>query len=261
MAKKIRQGTVFWQREHSAHREHPRYSSHNPDLVIARKWLSQGVTAKEKILDIGAGAGKITSGLQNTRQSVVSLDPTNITTHHHKIPQTSVRGISQNLPFKNNSFNRVLMAYSLTYAPSIKKALREAKRVVKQNGVLVVLLHKPKSIYMYELEGHMMDLRNLAYKLREWQELGLWNRPYPIEGIAFRAKTKKEFEAKVKSIEEQVNYLDRMLERQERIFSDEAKTTKYFESQGFEVQTITTPRPTVNNKQHYTGYALLLKNK
>lgn len=47
---------------------------------------------------------------------------------------------AENLPFKNDSFNKVINIFGLIYFSNLEKVLKEMIRVVKKNGVIMIVI-------------------------------------------------------------------------------------------------------------------------
>lgn len=84
-------------------------------------------------------------------------------------------GDSENLPFKDNSFDAVTVAFGVRNFENLEKGLSEIKRVLKPNGTLVVLefsqpqsfpfkqLYKFYSMNILPLIGKIVSKDNSAY--------------------------------------------------------------------------------------------------
>jgi len=107
--------------------------------------LSAGITPKRggRVLDLACGTGILFPKLVKRFKTVVGLD--------YSLPMLSVakekpfnnvylvRGDALELPFKENSFDTVVLSLGLRHFPDIGKSLKEIHRVLKEGGELHIL--------------------------------------------------------------------------------------------------------------------------
>ena len=124
-------------------------------LGIHRKWkrdlvkhLDLDKNKNNSILDLGCGTGDIISNIikskKNLKFQAYLVDPNikMIEEGKKKLKQKNLIWLSsygENLPFKNNKFDLVTMAFSLRNVENIKKTLNEINRVLKKNGQFICL--------------------------------------------------------------------------------------------------------------------------
>ena len=119
-----------------------------------------------EILDIGGGAGYYSFWLQEKGHNVslVDLSPHNIelVRKHAQVTGVNLKkvetGDAVNLPFSDDQFDMVLLLgplYHLTDRDERKKALTEAKRVLKPKGILLAAVI---SRYASLIDGFQRDL-------------------------------------------------------------------------------------------------------
>jgi len=105
--------------------------------------------ARGRVLEFGAGGG-INAEFYNpkTVENVTGIDPSaeliaqaqpKLATA--KVPIELVGGIAENLPFDDESFDTVLITFTLCSVQDQAQSIREARRVLKDNGQLLVLEH------------------------------------------------------------------------------------------------------------------------
>ena len=90
------------------------------DLAIA---LKKGTQAKVTGLDISAGMLKV--GREKIAKKALNID--------------MVLGDGENLPFEDNSFDAVTVAFGVRNFENLEKGLKDIKRVIKPGGQIVVL--------------------------------------------------------------------------------------------------------------------------
>ncbi len=93
-----------------------------------------------RVLDVGCGPQALPSYAADMTGELVGIDPlTGVQPRDFQF----VRGISEYLPFRDESFDRVLFATSIDHLLSPSLAVREAARVTKVGGAVVVWFGEP----------------------------------------------------------------------------------------------------------------------
>ncbi len=116
-----------------------------------RKKVVQLVSNKnpKTILDIATGTGDLAILMAKTSaEKIVGLDlsegmleigKTKISTKNLSSKIEMIVGDSENLPFEDNSFDAITVAFGIRNFETLEKGLAEIKRVLKPQGILVVL--------------------------------------------------------------------------------------------------------------------------
>ena len=127
----------------------------------ALEWF--GIEAGDRVLDVGCGTGFATEGLLNYTDDVWGLDQS-----AHQLEKAFGkfgkrdrvkfhRGDAERLPFADDSFDAYWSSGSIEYWPDPVAALREARRVTKPGGpVLVVGPDYPESTVFGKLADAIM---------------------------------------------------------------------------------------------------------
>ena len=118
------------------------------------KWRNKVVdivkkATPENILDIATGTGDLAISLAKTNaKKIVGLDISDgmlevgrqkITSKNLGDKISMVIGDSENLPFEDNSFDAITVAFGVRNFETLEKGLAEIHRVLKPNGVFVIL--------------------------------------------------------------------------------------------------------------------------
>ncbi|BAF70366.1 methyltransferase domain-containing protein [Nitratiruptor sp. SB155-2] len=141
---------------------------------------------KIKVLDVGCGKGAIINELQKEFKNIefFGLDPG---FEEENILKSSV----YNIPFKDNFFD-VVMAFEVLQHTYIDSALKEIKRVLKNNGEIIIGDRNPYSILgilkpILEFKGKWMypfdsPFREKWYSEKEWEKI-LKENGFKLENI------------------------------------------------------------------------------
>lgn len=105
--------------------------------------------ATGNVLEIGVGTGlnlPIYNGENITK--LTAIDPSEETWNKRDIDVSKlpykfefIKASAEELPFANNTFDTIVITYSLCTIPNTEKALKEMSRVLKQDGVLIFCEH------------------------------------------------------------------------------------------------------------------------
>lgn len=118
--------------------------------------------AGNTILDVGCGSGSYVWFLQQRGYDVYGLD-ISPQPFRKGLSRSIIRGDACHLPFKNQSFDTVVMVNILEHVDD-RKALREARRVCKENVIFSVPHEKESELGDYNITYHpYVDLSHLRY--------------------------------------------------------------------------------------------------
>jgi SAM-dependent methyltransferase len=112
--------------------------------AVLAPWLNPG----EPVLDVGAGTGIIAKTLVEDGLPVVGLDisPGMLSQAHDRLPGLVVLADAQEIPFAGQSFDAVTFVWSLHHIGDPVNALREAGRVLRVDGHILVVSATPENI-------------------------------------------------------------------------------------------------------------------
>lgn len=111
------------------------------ELVLDTPMMERVSKAQPKaVLDLGCGEGRFCRRLAPHVDHVVGIDPTEGLIAHAKSLGDAdyVIAGAEDLPFADHSFDMVVSYLSLIDIPNIPKALSEAHRVLRPNGLLLI---------------------------------------------------------------------------------------------------------------------------
>jgi len=117
-------------------REYDQWYEKNKCLYLSElKALRQLLPKQGKCLEIGVGTGRF-AGPLGIKYGVEPSD--NMAIIAEKRGVKVYKGIAEKLPFPDKSFDYVLFVTTLCFVKDIKKALKEARRVLRKNGVVII---------------------------------------------------------------------------------------------------------------------------
>jgi demethylmenaquinone methyltransferase / 2-methoxy-6-polyprenyl-1,4-benzoquinol methylase len=138
------------------------------DKIWRRKMINEVCMVQPNmILDVATGTGDVAINtlkqLKNKNLHIVGLDisPEMLNIGKKKVHTEGmsdkidmVVGDSENLPFENNKFDAVTVAYGVRNFENLERGLSEMQRVLKPNGKLIVLeFSKPRSFPFRQLSN------------------------------------------------------------------------------------------------------------
>ncbi len=120
------------------HETHERYSVPKVDFPT---WVLNYVNWRgdERVLDVGCGTGNYYQPLIERVPGVkyLGIDFSTGMLKKHPAPEKTLMADAQDLPFNPNSFDVVMANHMLYHVPDIDRAIKEFRRVLKPNGILV----------------------------------------------------------------------------------------------------------------------------
>lgn len=99
----------------------------------------------KKILDLGCGMGGLVVALRKEGFDIVGVDSnldyceiTKLRGKRYNLNVGVVNSMAENTPFKSNSFDLIMCNDVLEHVQSPVKVLRECKRILKENGKIII---------------------------------------------------------------------------------------------------------------------------
>lgn len=134
-----------WRESEEWIKSHPHI--HESEIIALQKVVPSGLG-----LEIGVGTGRLASafsirfGLDPSRNMLKLARQRNIRV---------VQGFGENLPFKNETFNFILIMYTIELADDALRFLKEATKTLKKRGVLILGIANRESAWgkFYEQEA------------------------------------------------------------------------------------------------------------
>ena len=129
------------------------------------------------VLEVGCGSGRLTFQYAPSARSVVAVDPSRgaiagAKKHLNRFPEPNLTfrvANAESLPFHEESFDIVFFAWSLccTDVPAMGRALAEAWRVLRPQGVLASMQPSLQQDFRYGMVGYLMERGSPAIQEEE----------------------------------------------------------------------------------------------
>jgi len=158
------------------------YNKQHPEIFILEKKRIKSIFEKflknkkyDRIIDIGSGTGFVYENIRNLIEYKkfymldLSYNMLSITKAHH--PECIyINSSAIKLPFKNETFDLVILNSTLHHLPNIEIFLKEAHRVLKKQGKLLIN-HEPnqnfsKNSFLWIQAMFLMNLIKLLYPIK-----------------------------------------------------------------------------------------------
>ncbi len=111
------------------------------------RMLDEIVPKNVKILDVGCGTGHVAEVLKDREWYGVDISPLSIEKARQYYKEVKVGDITRNIPFPDNSFDVVFALGIFHHIPDkMMEALKEIRRVLKKNGILIIIDHNNKNL-------------------------------------------------------------------------------------------------------------------
>lgn len=121
-------------------------------LVGNRRFNKQGLFLRNKILDVGCASGEMTNKISriSPKAQITAVDIYKEAIFYGKKHYPHIKFLvadAHKLPFKNNSFDLVVCYETIEHLTSPKKALKEVRRVMKDNGTAIVAMDSGSTLF------------------------------------------------------------------------------------------------------------------
>jgi len=106
---------------------------------------------KNDALSIGCGTGLIEKEIKKmTEINIMCIEKDENMIEKAKKNLIAINGKAENLPFHNKRFDAIIFITSLEFIDDYKKAIKEAARVLKNNGIFIAIMLNTNSKYFKE---------------------------------------------------------------------------------------------------------------
>ncbi|MFH0876013.1 MAG: class I SAM-dependent methyltransferase [archaeon] len=116
------------------------FGAKNPLRIYEREILIKSISGK-KVLDIGGGVGRLANELQSSGHDVTVLEYDSELLKKGKENFQDIRfmqGSVYEIPFKDDTFDEVIMEQVLEHLQDHNEAVKECLRVLKKGGTLTI---------------------------------------------------------------------------------------------------------------------------
>jgi ubiquinone/menaquinone biosynthesis C-methylase UbiE len=132
---------------------------------VVLPWALQGVRPRGDVLEVGGGGGAMAAALlaafDDLRLTVTDVDPSMVSAARRRLAPHGDRvrveeADATGLPFADGTFDGVLSFIMLHHVLAWERALAEAVRVLRPEGILIAydLLDSPPNRLVHRIDGH-----------------------------------------------------------------------------------------------------------
>ena len=110
--------------------------------------LDKIIPKNVKILDLGCGTGHIAEVLKGREWHGIDISPESINTAKHFYKTAKIGDITEKLPYRNKSFDCVLLLSTLHHVPpeEHENIIKESIRLLKPEGKLIIVDHNKNKL-------------------------------------------------------------------------------------------------------------------
>jgi len=149
------------------------------DSIRKVSWVEEYLNTGDKVLDLGAGPCYVTSELKKKGFEVTALDIENYSNASDVIPM--IFG-GKKLPFKDNSFDVVLILTVLHHVGDYHSLIEEAKRVSKKIIIIEDIYNNILEKYLIYLFDSLFNLEFFGHPHNNLSDEG-WNNCFKKVGL------------------------------------------------------------------------------
>jgi len=103
------------------------------------KLIKKHIKKDDKILEIGCGSGNLLRFIECDNIFGIDISENMVKEAKKTISNGTFEiGDAENLPYENDSFDKVLISEVLYYLPDVDKAISETRRVLKKDGLILI---------------------------------------------------------------------------------------------------------------------------
>ncbi len=108
-------------------------------LTIYRELIERHMRRDSRILDLGCGSADFLRAAYARAQEVYGIDPDRRALHRNAVIGAKIAGTGDDLPFADNAFDMIALAWVIEHLERPAAVVRELYRVLKPGGLLVFL--------------------------------------------------------------------------------------------------------------------------
>jgi len=178
-----------------------------------RKKLVEQISGSHLILDIATGTGKVAIETVKKLEGsmVIGIDPSaqmlsfakkKCETIQYRDKISLVQGYAENLPFENDKFDAITIAFGIRNTVNPLQSLKEMNRVLKTGGIVAILEFTiPKNaifapIYLFYFKKFLPFIGSFFGSKKEYKYLSDSTSEFPQRGAFLNLMKEAQFEAK-----------------------------------------------------------------
>ena len=130
----------------------------------------------EKILDFGSGYGPLLHILKKKKIKAIGLEPSSSNSaFSKKSGHNVINGYLNNKTFKKKSFKVIVSLYTFTYLNDLANKFEIFRKILKDNGYLLIRVHQYKFSKTYHMFNHFKKLEKAKHTFNHFSNNSLIN--------------------------------------------------------------------------------------
>ncbi len=134
------------------------------------------IKKKERVLDFGSGYGPLLHILKEKKIKAIGIEPSIINSNiSKKLGHNVINDYLKENTFRAKSFKLVVSLYTFTYINDLAEKFKIFRKILINNGYLLIRVHQYKFSKTYHQKNHFKKLKNAKHTFNHFSENSLKN--------------------------------------------------------------------------------------